>query len=43
MTMRAARSMEQSTYDTLAMRGDTDTPLFTGLYSWDIYVCITHH
>ena len=27
MTMRAARSMEQSTYDTLAMRGDTDTPL----------------
>lgn len=19
------------------------TRLFTGLYSWDIYVCITHH
>ena len=23
------------------MRGDTDTPLFTGLYSWDIYVCFS--
>lgn len=43
MMMHAARSMEQSTYDTLAKRGDTDTPFSIGLYSWDVYVCITHH
>ena len=43
MMMHVARSMEQSTYDTLAKRGDTDTPFSIGLYSWDVYVCITHH
>ena len=43
MMMHAARSMEQSTYDILAKRGNTDTPFFIGLYSWDVYVCITHH